>query len=450
MFNKKVLFLFLLGAFVALTAITYFKTRGFEIKGDLFEEFQEFYIQREFESGILLEPIMEGEATESENSIEYTVAFGDTLESIFSSFEFSESDYRKVINLIDQNLRRMKIYAGQKLQITYKTTTKYIPFEREEDEFMPSLEAKNQTNFFKSINFKTQEQFIEVKKLDDDVFEIKLIPFQKVARPTFKKVEIKNSLYQDGLDAGISPNVLENLTRLYSFDVDFQRDIREGDTFEVYYEEIYDDKTGVKLLDGQVLYSKITLAKNNFKPFEYYLFKGEYYDASGKASAKSFLKTPVPAARISSRFGLRRHPILGFTRLHAGVDFAAPRGAPIFAAASGTIEFIGWNGGPRTGYGRLIIIRHNETYKTLYAHQNGFRKGLTKGSKIKQGEVIGYVGSTGYATGPHLHYEVAKNGKKINPSTVTSFATRSIPKNQMADFTALKQKINVKINEAEK
>ena len=446
----KIFFLSFILLFFAVTSlITYKVTNKFSLKKEDLLEFEDFYLEKNFLKGDL-EIVHQAENTETATEIEYIVNYGDTLESIFSQFEFASVDYKKVINLLHENVKGMKIYAGQKLNISYKTIINYSPLEETEEAIMPNLETKNQKNIFTSIFFQTNEGTVEIFKDEQNSFQIKIVPFQKLAKTVFKSVIIKNSLYQDGVEAGISPTVLENLIRLYSFDVDFQRDIREGDKFEVYFEEIIDENTGKKLRDGNIIFSKITLEKSASKAFEYYLFKGEYYDDQGKTSQKSFLKTPVPGARLSSRFGLRRHPILGFTRLHSGIDFAAPRGTPIFAAANGTIQFIGWNGGPKTGYGKLIIIKHNSTYSTAYAHMNGFRKGLKSGSKVRQGEVIGYVGSTGYSTGPHLHYEIIKNGAKINPNTVVQFATKALPVKEIEEFKLEKAKIIQKVQELKK
>jgi murein DD-endopeptidase MepM/ murein hydrolase activator NlpD len=447
MSNKNLIISGIIAFFGILFAIMIFKTKGFHLKKEIVEDFQNFYIEKQLEQGIMFEPITEvEEESENEEVIEYVVKYGDSLESIFASFEFASTDYRAVINLLSEKFKKMKIFAGQKLDISYTTIVKYSPFVQTEDEIMPSLESKNQTNIFKSLSFQTKEEVVEVVK-KDGIFEINIVPFEKAKRLKFATVKITSSLYQNGIDAGLSPNLLENLIRLYSFDVDFQRDVREGDEFEVFYEEIYDEKTGKKLAYGNILFAKINLTKSASRSFEYYLFKGDYYNQKGEASAKSFLKTPVPGARLTSKFGNRKHPILGFTRLHAGIDFAAPRGTPVFSAANGTIEFIGWNGGPKVGYGKLIIIRHNSTYQTAYAHLNGFRSGLQKGSKVRQGEVIGYVGSTGYSTGPHLHYEVIKDGVKINPTKATSFVSKTLAKKDIPEFLEAKEQIIQQINE---
>lgn len=435
--------------FIFLSMITYFKTNTNSLKKEVFEDFIEHYLEKQYESGILKPPLEIAETAESRNNIEYVIKPKDTLSSIFISFEFDPADAKKITNLIQTKVKNFKLNAGFKIDIEYRTIVNYSPIViTNEMNFMPPFEEKNQINILEGLSFLISDGIVEIKRsIEQDGFDIKIIPFQKKVRTIFKEIQIKSSIYQDGIENEISPNVLETLTRIYSFDVDFQRDIREGDKFEILYEEIYDEITGKKLRDGNILFSKLSLSKISKKPFEYYFFNGNYYDGTGKASTKSFLKTPVPAGRLTSRFGLRKHPILGFTKLHSGIDFAAPRGTPVFAAAAGTIEFIGWNGTINTGYGKLIIIKHNATYKTAYAHLNGFRVGLKEGSSVRQGEVIGYVGSTGYSTGPHLHYEVIKNGTKINPAAVTSFSVKTLSKKDLDNFTTSKEEIILKLNE---
>jgi murein DD-endopeptidase MepM/ murein hydrolase activator NlpD len=436
--------------FVILAVITFFKTRSPAMQKQILEDFGNFYLEQQLEKGLLLTPIEElMESTKNEESIEYVVKRNDTLEGIFFSFDFSNADYKKVLTLLNKDYKNLKLFVGQKLFISYTTVVDYGTEESEEDSFLPFFKSKNQTNTFKSLSFQTQDGVAEVFR-EGDNFELKFVSFQKTKRLKFKSVDINLSLYEDGIKAGLTPNLLEKLIRLYSFDVDFQRDIRAGDSFSVLYEEIYDDNTGKKLLDGDILYSKIDLVKSSKRDFSYYLFNTQYYDENGNTSAKSFLKTPISGARLSSGFGLRKHPILGFTKLHTGLDFAAPTGTPIFASASGTITFIGWNGTQKTGYGRRIVISHNSTYSSTYSHLHGFRKNLIKGSKVKQGEVIGYVGSTGYSTGPHLHYEVIKNGALINPKNVSSFTTEKLSGVVLKEFFEVKKNIIQKRDELSK
>ena len=227
---------------------------------------------------------------------------------------------------------------------------------------------------------------------------------------------IDDSLFLAGSRAGIEHEVLAELIRMFSFDVDFQRGIHPGDGFELTYERFVNG-AGEVMKTGNIL--KATLIRQG-KPLTYFRYHpdGEpgpdYFDGKGQSARKTLMQTPIDGARISSGFGRRKHPILGYTKMHKGTDFAARSGTPIMAAGDGTIARIGWNG----GYGRYIQIRHNGTYSTAYAHMKGFRGGLKQGSRVKQGQIIGYVGTSGRSTGPHLHYEVLKNGRQVNPRSI--------------------------------
>jgi len=226
---------------------------------------------------------------------------------------------------------------------------------------------------------------------------------------------IESSLSVAGQKAGLPMKVLAELIRMYSFDVDFQRDLRRGDSFEVLYSAMF-EQDGALARPDDILYAALTLSG---KRIELYRFtpKGhdtDYFDPKGDSVRKTLMRTPIDGARLSSRFGMRKHPILGYSKMHRGVDFAAPKGTPIYAAGDGVIESAGRNG----GYGNYVRIRHNGTYKTAYAHMKRIRKGIRKGKRVSQGQVIGYVGSTGRSTGPHLHYEVLVNGRQISPRKV--------------------------------
>lgn len=223
--------------------------------------------------------------------------------------------------------------------------------------------------------------------------------------------EIRDSLFLAGEAAGVPLPVLADLIQVYSFDVDFQRDIRSGDEFTILYEQ-YIDENGIAVRTGNILRASMTLSGKERTLYRYQTADGtiDYFDETGKSARRALMRTPINGARLSSGFGSRRHPILGFTKLHTGTDFAAPPGTPIYAAGSGVVEHAGRKG----GYGIYVRIRHNGTYKTAYAHMSGIARGVRGGTRVQQGQVIGYVGSTGRSTGPHLHYEVIRNGSFIN------------------------------------
>ncbi len=258
----------------------------------------------------------------------------------------------------------------------------------------------------------------------------------EVAKPLDKRLvlasgEINASLFVDGREAGIPASTLVELIRIYSFDVDFQREIQPGDHFELMFER-YFDPSGQAVFDGDIQYARLTLQREDLPLYRYTTSEGDpdYFNAKGESVRKALMRTPIDGARLSSRFGKRRHPILGYTRLHAGVDFAAPNGTPVYAAGNGTIEAIGRNG----GYGNYVRIRHNGTYKTAYAHMSRYGKGMKKGKRVRQGQVIGYVGSTGRSTGPHLHYEVHQDNRQINPLTLKLPSGEKLSGERLAAF----------------
>jgi len=249
------------------------------------------------------------------------------------------------------------------------------------------------------------------------------------------KGTIKNSLYEDARDAGVPDAVILELIKMYSWNVDFQRGIHSGDKFEVMYEEYKTEDDKLVHGRGNIVYSKLSLSGDDM-PFYRYTDKAGnvgYYDDNGRSAKKPLMKTPIDGARISSGFGMRTHPVLGYTKMHKGVDFAAPRGTPIYAAGDGVVEKIG----PFSTYGNYIRIRHRNDLKTAYAHMKGFRAGLRDGARVKQGEVIGYVGTTGRSTGPHLHYEVLVNNKQVNPSSVKLPTGTVLKGKDMKSFKAL-------------
>ena len=223
---------------------------------------------------------------------------------------------------------------------------------------------------------------------------------------------IFSSLYEDGVKSGIPLKILTDAIRLYSFDIDFQRDIQKNTKFSISYEVLFNDKRK-NITYGDIQYINLKLQNNTLEYFQFKTDDGlfDYFNQKGKNVKKSILKTPIDGARLSSNFGMRKHPILGYSKMHKGVDFAAPKGTPVYAGGNGIIEYASYNG----GYGKYIRIRHNNAYKTVYAHLLGFQKGVSKGKRVNQGDIIGYVGSTGSSTGPHLHYEILFQNKQINP-----------------------------------
>ena len=271
------------------------------------------------------------------------------------------------------------------------------------------------------------------------IYEINEIPL--TSEEIFVSGEIKTSLYKAMKDQGLSEIVINEIIRIYSFDVDFQRDIYEGDKFEMLFvKKVNHDGKTIQIEDPKYL-----MLSSRGTPLIYYLYDtgefSEYFDEKGKGMTKSLMKTPINGARLSSSYGMRKHPISGYNKMHKGVDFAAPTGTPIFAAGNGVVEYVGRNG----GYGKYIRIRHDSTYKTAYAHLNGYKKGISSGVRVKQGDVIGFVGSTGKSTGPHLHYEIIFNGKQINPATLKLPSGRKLNEEQLSEFQTIVSNINEEV-----
>ena len=298
---------------------------------------------------------------------------------------------------------------------------------------------KNLNNFELIYRFsKIEELFISFLE-DKFIYEIKKIPI--TSEKIFVSGVIETSLYKAMKDKGFSEIIINEIIRIYSFDVDFQRDIYAGDSFEIYFTREKNEKNEtVSIKDPEYL-----MLSSRGTELPYYLYSteefNEYFDENGKGMTKSLMKTPINGARLSSSYGMRKHPILGYNKMHKGLDFAAPTGTPIFAAGNGIVEYVGRNG----GYGKYIRIRHDSTYKTAYAHLNSYKKGIGNGVRVKQGDIIGYVGSTGRSTGPHLHYEIIVNGQQINPATLKLPSGRKLNEQQLIDFNLLVSQKNLEV-----
>ena len=235
------------------------------------------------------------------------------------------------------------------------------------------------------------------------------------------------------------PNIIIEYARIYGFQVDFQRDIKKNDNFQIMF-EIFEDDNGKIFETGNVIFANLRLSGVNNRLY-YFDAKGSrgYYNKNGKSVKKALMKTPINGARLSSKFGMRKHPIDGYNKMHRGTDFAAPQGTPIMASGDGIVTRAKWCGGG----GNCIKIKHNSTYQTVYAHMLKFALGIKSGVRVRQGQVIGYVGSTGKSTGPHLHYEVIMNGKKINSQTLKLPSGRSLKNNERKLFEVNKIKLDV-------
>ena len=285
---------------------------------------------------------------------------------------------------------------------------------------------------------------VVVTRGEDGIFLPSVVdrPLERILQRTVGTID--SNLYDTALAAGMPNQVLMEMVHIFSFDVDFQREIQRGDRFEVLYEAVF-NKAGEFVENGPILYAALEVGEREVELFRFESEEGpaDYLDAKGASVRKALMRTPINGARLSSGYGMRRHPILGYNKKHLGVDFAAPTGTPIYAGGDGTITMLGWHG----NFGKYIRIRHNSTYSTGYAHLNGYAKGMKRGKRVRQGQVIAYVGSTGMSTGPHLHYEVMRGNKRINPMTLKLPSGRKLEGRELAAFRQQVQKITVLLAE---
>ncbi len=356
--------------------------------------------------------------------VSYTIKNNDTIEKILKNFNINNDD----IKIISVKLRQKKlsnIYSGRKLSLIYK-----------------KLEDGSHTvvNLLFPIN---NTNSIEVRKSQSD-FLIKENILKLYRKEVVVKNNIKDNLYNAAVSSNIEPNIIVEFARIFGFEVDFQRDIRKNDWFEIYYEK-FEDENGKVRDTGKIIYASMFVngEEINLYNFKYKNNDLEYYDIKGKSITKSLMKTPINGARLSSSFGMRKHPILGYNKMHRGTDFAAPSGTPIMASGSGTVTRARWCGGG----GNCVKIKHNSTYETIYAHMKSFAKGIKEGKKVKQGQIIGYVGSTGLSTGPHLHYEVIINGKKVNSQKLKLPSGKILRGDERKEFELERIKIDLKLSE---
>jgi murein DD-endopeptidase MepM/ murein hydrolase activator NlpD len=349
------------------------------------------------------------------------VGNGDTLAELLVGAGVDRTDAHYAIKALSEYYNPRRIRRGQDVTLTFESAPLSVD---------ARTQIKNDTFIGMAIepDYKTQ---VRVARTADGDFRAEQHAKKLEHVPTRAEGVIENSLYVAGRDAGVPAVVIARMIRLLSWDVDFQRDIRSGDSFEVMYERVI-DKSGKPVYDGAVTYAALTLSGKRINIYRHELEDGtvDYFDETGKASRKALMRTPIDGARLSSTFGKRKHPILGFTRMHKGVDFAAPSGTPIYAAGNGTVVYAGRKG----GYGNYLRVRHNGTFETAYAHLKGFARGVRTGKRVEQGQIIGYVGTTGNSTGPHLHYEVMTGGKQVNPLRVKMPSGRTLDGKELARF----------------
>ena len=352
----------------------------------------------------------------------YIIKNNDTLEKILKNYNIKDNDISKISTKLREK-KLSSIYSGRKLSLIYK-------------------KLEDNSNTVVNLIFPVSNTSrIEIRAFQND-FIVKENILQLYKKEVVARNVIKNNLYNSAIEAGVEPNIIVEFARIYGFEVDFQRDIRKGDWFEILYEKFEDDNNKTRDT-GKIIYTSMFV---NGEEINLYNFidgnDEEYYNIKGKSITKSLMKTPINGARLSSSFGMRKHPILGYNKMHRGTDFAARSGTPIMASGSGTVTRARWCGGG----GNCVKIKHNSTYQTIYAHMKSFAKGIKEGRKVRQGQIIGYVGSTGMSTGPHLHYEVLVNGKKVNSQRLKLPSGKTLKGKAREIFELERIKIDLKLS----
>ena len=351
--------------------------------------------------------------------IEHEINVGETFDQILEEYSVEKSEIKQIKKELSKKKNLNKLDVNQKFSFTIDQTNAVIK------EFI--FQTSNTEKIYLTREKETDkfDQKILVTKLNKNIF--------------YDESIILESLYKSASNQKIPASIIIEFARIYGFQVDFQRDIRKRDSFQIMYEVFLDDKKNI-IETGNVLYANLKLSGEDNSLYYFDSKKNEgHYDKSGKSVQKALMKTPINGARLSSSFGMRKHPIDGFNKMHKGTDFAAPMGTPIMASGNGVVKKAGWCGGG----GNCVVIKHNSTYQTVYAHMSKFAKGIRKGTRVKQGQTIGFVGSTGKSTGPHLHYEVIVNGKRINSQTLKLPSGKILKGNERKVFETKRIKLDV-------
>ena len=356
--------------------------------------------------------------------VKYLIQNNDSIDKILKKLGINSND----IKIISYNLKQKKltnIYAGRTLSLILK-------------------KLDDGSNTVVNLTYPVNNTLnIEIRKRDNK-FIVKENILKLYKKEVVIKKEIKSSLYSAAIKSGIEPNIIIEFARIFGFEVDFQRDIRKGDWFEILYERFEDDNNIVRDT-GKIIYASMFVNGAEINLYNFKDGSGDigFYDIKGKSIVKSLMKTPINGARLSSSYGMRKHPILGYNKMHRGTDFAAPSGTPIMASGAGKITRARWCGGG----GNCVKIKHNSTYETIYAHMKSFARGIKEGRRVKQGQIIGYVGSTGMSTGPHLHYEVIVNGRKVNSQKLKLPSGKILKGKAREKFELARIKIDLKLSE---
>ena len=410
--NIEFLFLFLLTA-IAISSTTFYNNNKLLVQNNYKEIINNIYFQKTTNhiiSNLVPKFVI----------IDHQISKGETFDKILSKYLIPNEEINKVKKnlILDYNLNNLK-------------TNLNIEF------IIDESNNKKITLFIFPVS--RTEKIKLTRNLETNIFEKEQIITNLNKRIVFKEGKILQSLYKTAIDLKIRPNIIVEFARVYGFQVDFQRDIRKNDSFQIMY-EVFEDDNGKIFETGNVIFADLKLSGINNSLY-FFNKKGSegHYDENGRSVKKALMKTPINGARLSSSFGMRKHPIDGFNKMHRGTDFAASMGTPIMASGDGIITRARWCGGG----GNCIKIKHNSTYQTIYAHMKSFARSIKEGVRVRQGQIIGYVGSTGKSTGPHLHYEVIKNGKKINSQTLKLPSGKILKNNERKLFEVAKIKLDV-------
>tara|TARA_Y100000816_G_scaffold231771_1_gene177083 strand:+ start:259 stop:1551 length:1293 start_codon:yes stop_codon:yes gene_type:complete len=351
--------------------------------------------------------------------VEHQISSGETFDEILKKYAVSKDEIQEIKKKLSKKVNLNKLNTNQKIQFTIDQSNNLIK------NFIFKLSNTEKIYLTRNIKNYQFEQKILLTKLNKEVI--------------YSENIILQSLYRSALNQNVPTGIIIDFAGIYGFQVDFQRDIRKKDSFQVMY-EVFKDENGKIIENGSILFANLKLSGENNRLY-YFDKKGSegHYDRNGKSVKKALMKTPINGARLSSPFGMRKHPIDGFNKMHRGTDFAAPMGTPIMASGDGVIKKAGWCGGG----GNCVVIKHNSTYQTVYAHMSKFAKGIRSGVRVRQGQTIGFVGSTGKSTGPHLHYEVIVNGKKINSQTLKLPSGKVLKGDERKLFETKKIKLDV-------
>ena len=351
--------------------------------------------------------------------ISHKILEGETFHNILKNYSVSDQQISQIKKELSKKINLNKLNTNQKISLTIDQQNNLVK------EFI--LQISNTEKIYLTRNYKT------------DRFNQRIILTKLNKKVIYKENIILDSLYRSASKEKIPANIIVEFARIYGFQVDFQRDIRKRDTFQMMFEIFVDDNNKV-IETGNILFANLKLSGEDNSLY-YFDKKGSegHYDKNGKSVKKALMKTPINGARLSSPFGMRKHPIDGFNKMHRGTDFAAPMGTPIMASGDGVIKKAGWCGGG----GNCVVIKHNSTYQTVYAHMSKFANGIRSGVRVKQAQIIGFVGSTGKSTGPHLHYEVIVNGKKVNSQKLKLPSGKILKGNERKIFETKKIKLDV-------